>query len=163
MFQVVSIINTVVPINTSMNTLFIKTSLLYSIRIHVVNKAYSFLTVLNRCTIGAENYCTSMYKYYHHDIKPRPKSFIAPVICITAGISSSGASPILDERRRSAGVGMLAPPLLLLPAALSCDSDVVVAVVPLTDFVSAVNVIVRTLNRTCSDKQAFRQSVTSGN
>jgi hypothetical protein len=54
---------------------------------------------------------------------------------------------MLDDRRRSVGGGPPAVPLLLLPA-LSCVSEVLVAMVPLTDFVSAVNVIVLTLKRT---------------
>jgi hypothetical protein len=41
--------------------------------------------------------------------------------------------------------------LLLAPAAVvSCDSEVVVAIVPFTDLVNAVNVIVLTLKRTCN-------------
>jgi len=87
--------------------------------------------------------------FYHQLIRPRPKSFMAPIICITAGISSSGDNPILEERRRSAGPG---PPavLLALPAASLPVSEVVVAVNPFTLLLSCVKVNVRTLKRTCN-------------
>lgn len=55
---------------------------------------------------------------------------------------------MLLDRRRRAGAGI---PAVLLPPALpllSCVSDTLVAIVPLTDLVNAVKVSVRTLNRT---------------
>ena len=81
---------------------------------------------------------------------------MAPIICITAGISSSGDKPILEERRRSAGPGPPALLLALAPASLPV-SEVVVAVKPLTLLLSWVKVNVRTLKRTCIFDQMERE------
>eukprot|EP00601_Ochromonadales_sp_CCMP2298_P033162 CAMPEP_0173354136 /NCGR_PEP_ID=MMETSP1144-20121109/17012_1 /TAXON_ID=483371 /ORGANISM="non described non described, Strain CCMP2298" /LENGTH=106 /DNA_ID=CAMNT_0014302641 /DNA_START=12 /DNA_END=332 /DNA_ORIENTATION=- len=80
---------------------------------------------------------------------------MAPITSIAEGTSSSGDSPTEDERLRRRGAPPnepTGPPPLtkLLFIAGSWDSEVVVAVIPFTEFVSAVKVIVRTLNLTFS-------------